>query len=80
MEGNNWRVLMIAKVGIVQHIMKQVSKSIYELQTNINVEDAEISKKYFSEVSSLKMRENFSLDIAKSIYRKNSISIKQRRI
>ena len=52
-----WRVLMIAKVGIVQHIMKQVSKSIYELQTNINVEDAEISKKYFSEVSSLKMRE-----------------------
>ena len=72
MEGNNWRVLMIAKVGIVQHIMKQVSKSIYELQTNINVEDAEISKKYFSEVSSLKMRENFSLDIAKSIYEKTA--------
>lgn len=47
MEGNNWRVLMIAKVGIVQHIMKQVSKSIYELQTNINVEDAEISKNIF---------------------------------
>lgn len=72
MEGNNWRVLMIAKVGIVQHIMKQVSKAIYELQNNVDVEDAEISKRYFSEVSSLKMRENFSLDIVKSIYEKTA--------
>lgn len=72
MEGNNWRVLMIAKVGIVQHILKQVSKSIYELQTNVNVEDAEIAKRHFSEVNSLKMRENFSLDIVKSIYEKTA--------
>lgn len=72
MEGNNWRVLMIAKVGIVQHIMKQVSKAIYELQNNVDIEDAEISKRYFSEVSSLKMRENFSLDIVKSIYEKTA--------
>lgn len=72
MEGNNWRVLMIAKVGIVQHILKQVSKSIYELQTNVSIEDAEIAKRHFSEVKSLKMRENFSLDIVKSIYEKTA--------
>ena len=72
MEGNNWRILMLLKGAIVQHIMKQVSKSIYELQNNIDVEDAEISKKYFSEVLSLKMRENFSLEIAKSIYEKTA--------
>lgn len=72
MEGNNWRVLMIAKVGIVQHILKQVSKSIYELQTNVDVEDAEIAKRHFSEANSLKMRENFSLDIVKSIYEKTA--------
>ena len=72
MEGNNWRVLMIAKVGIVQHILKQVSKSIYELQNNVEVENAEIIKRYFAEVQSLKMRDNFSLDITKSIYEKTA--------
>ena len=72
MEGNNWRVLMLAKIGIVEHIMKQVSKAIYELQNNINIEEAEIVKKHFSDISSLKMRENFSLDIAKSIYEKTA--------
>lgn len=72
MEGNNWRILMLLKGAIVQHIMKQVSKSIYELQNNIDVEEAEVSKKYFSAVSSLKMRENFSLDIKKSIYEKTA--------
>lgn len=72
MKGNNWRILMLLKGAIVQHIMKQVSKSIYELQNSVDIEEAEISKKYFSEVSSLKMRENFSLDITKSIYEKTA--------
>ena len=72
MEGNNWRILMLLKGAIVQHILKQVSKSIYELQNSVDIKDAEISKKYFSEVLSLKMRENFSLDIAKSIYEKTA--------
>lgn len=30
-EGNNWRVLMIARVGILEHIMKEVSQSIYDI-------------------------------------------------
>lgn len=72
MEGNNWRILMLLKGAIVQHIMKQVSKSIYELQNSVDIEDAEISKRYFSEVGNLKMRENFSLDITKSIYEKTA--------
>lgn len=72
MDGNNWRILMLLKGAIVQHIMKQVSKSIYELQNNIDIEEAEVSKKYFSAISSLKMRENFSLDIKKSIYEKTA--------
>jgi type III restriction enzyme len=67
---NNWRVLMIAKVGIVQHIMKQISKALYEMHTNISIEEAEVRKRYFSEVAELKMRENFSLNITKTIYEK----------
>lgn len=72
LEGNNWRVLMVSKIGIVQHIMKEVSKSIYEMHTSIKVEEAVINKKYFSEVTELKMRENFALDITKSIYEKTA--------
>jgi type III restriction enzyme len=68
--GNNWRVLMVAKSGIVEHIMRELSKTIYAMQNNVNVEDAVISKRWFSEIPNLKIRENFSLDIVKSIYEK----------
>ena len=72
MQNNNWRALMLVKGGIIEHIMKQVSKSIYELQNSISVEEAVVIKRYFSEVDNLKMRENFSLDLAKSIYEKTA--------
>ena len=69
---NNWRVLMIAKVGIIEYIMKEVSQLIYEMQNNIDVTKAVISKNYFSQVETLKMRENFALNIQKSIYEKTA--------
>ena len=71
-EGNNWRVLMISRVGILEHIMKEISQSIYDMQNNIDVIDATVKKEYFSSVSTLKMRENFSLNIRKSIYEKTA--------
>lgn len=71
-EGNNWRVLMISRVGILEHIMKEISQSIYDMQNNIDVIDATVKKEYFSSVPTLKMRENFSLNIRKSIYEKTA--------
>lgn len=68
LKNNNWRILMINKVGITQHIFKQINEFLYNAQQNINVKQAEIQKEYFSQVSELKMRENFTLDISKSIY------------
>lgn len=67
---NNWRVLLISKAGITEHIIKEVSQIIYDMQNNINVEEALVIKKYFSEVESMKMRENFSLDFTKTIYQR----------
>ncbi len=72
MVDNNWRILMISKVGIVQHIMKEVSQAIYDMQNNIKVEEAIVQKEYFSQVNSLKMRENFALEISKSPYAKTA--------
>ncbi|MBQ2983501.1 MAG: DEAD/DEAH box helicase family protein [Candidatus Gastranaerophilales bacterium] len=69
---NNWRVLLVAKVGILEHIMKEISKSIYDMQNSIEISEATVMKKYFSEVDKIKMRENFALDIQKSIYEKTA--------
>lgn len=67
---NNWRVLMLSKAGIVEHIIKEASKLIYELQNSVDVSEAKVIKRYFSEVRKLRMRENFALDIIKTIYEK----------
>jgi len=65
---DNWRVLLLSRAGIVEHIVKQVSKTIYDMQNNVKVEDAVVIKKQFSEVEELKMRENFSIEVARAIY------------
>jgi len=65
---DNWRVLLLSQAGITQHIIKEVSKIIYDMKNNVNVAEALVIKKYFSEVAELKMRENYSLELIKTIY------------
>ncbi len=69
-EDNNWRVLLLAQAGIVEHIIKEISKSIYELQNSVDVSEAIVIKRYFSEVPKLRMREKYCLDLEKTIYEK----------
>ncbi len=61
---------MLLNGEIINHIRNQIIKSVYELQNSVSVEDAEVVKHYFSEVKTLKIRKNFSLNIQKSIYEK----------
>lgn len=70
LEGNNWRILMISGAGIVEHIVRELSNAVYQMQTDSDVNEAIVEKRYFSETSKLTMRENFSLDIKKSIYKR----------
>jgi type III restriction enzyme len=70
LEDNNWRILLLSESKLIYHLIKNVSKAIYDLQNNVDVTEAKVMKRYFSEVSELKMRENFSLDVAKAIYEK----------
>lgn len=67
---NNWKVLLLKNGILTQHIVKEIGKVIYEMQTNINIEEASVDKKYFSLVSELRMRSNYSIDIVKTIYEK----------
>lgn len=67
---SNWRVLLLSKAGITEHIIKEVSQTIYDMQNNINIDEAIVIKKYFSEIESMRMRDNFSLGISKTIYQR----------
>ena len=68
LKDNNWRILLLTESKIVEHIVKNVAKKIYELQNNVDVNQAKIEKRYFSELEELKIRETFSINVAKTIY------------
>ena len=61
-------VLLLTKSGIVEHIIKEISKAIYEMQNNVEISEAVVLRKYFSEIDTMKIRENYSVEVSKSIY------------
>ncbi len=72
LNGEDWKILMLHKEHITQHILREINQFIIESQNNIDVREAVVQKEYFSSVASLKMRENFCLNLAKSIYEKTA--------
>jgi type III restriction enzyme len=70
LENNNWRVLILSKTTIVEHVMRELSTAVYEMQTHIDASEAVVEKRYFSEVTTMAGRKNYSLNIVKSIYKK----------
>jgi type III restriction enzyme len=70
LEDNNWRVLLLTESKIIQHIVRNVAKSIYDLQNSLKISEAKIIKKYFSDLTEIKMRETYAIDVAKTIYPK----------
>jgi len=70
LKDNNWRILLLTESKIIQHIVKNVAKSIYDLQNNLKVSEATIVRKYFSELEEIRIREKFAINVAKTIYPK----------
>ena len=67
-EKSKWKILL-AKNGLVtNHIVKEIAKCIYEMQSVSFVSEPMIEKYWFSMVRELKMRERYALDITKTIY------------
>ena len=67
---NNWKILILTQERIIQHIVKNISQVIYDLQNKLEVVDAKIFKKYFSEIKEIKIRETYAVNVAKTIYPK----------
>ncbi len=67
---NNWKLLLLTESRITEHIIRNISKSIYDLQNKLDIAEAKIVKRYFSEVTELKGREEYCVKVSKSIYPK----------
>jgi len=67
----NWKILL-TRTGLLEHIVKEFSKVIFKMQNSINISEAVVVKKYFSDIDELKMREKYCLDIVKTIYQRQS--------
>lgn len=67
---NNWRILLLTESRITEHIIRNISKSIYDLQNKLDIKEAKIVKRYFSEVDVLIGREEYCVKVSKSIYPK----------
>src|SRR3989344_2080663 len=65
---NNWKILLLKNGLITNHVVKEIGKAIFEMQQSVQPTEAKISQNYFSEIGELRMRENFSLPIVKTIY------------
>ena len=70
LKDNNWRVLLLTESRIIQHIVKNVAKTIYDLQNSLKINEAKIFKRYLSEITEMKIRETYPIDVAKTIYLK----------
>lgn len=68
MEDENWRILLMSENSVVKFIIKQISRCIHDIHTNVDVTDAIIEQYKFSMVNGLRMRENYSMEVTKCIY------------
>lgn len=71
-EDENWRILLLKTGGVSEHIIKEISKIVYESQQTTVTDDAQIQKIAFSSVDSLRVRENYSIELQKTIYERTA--------
>lgn len=65
---NGWKILLAQNGVVTQHIIKEAAMAIFRMQNNISTTEAAVDKLYFSQVKTMRMRENYSLELRKTIY------------
>ncbi|MEK7069034.1 MAG: DEAD/DEAH box helicase family protein [Patescibacteria group bacterium] len=65
---NNWKILLLKNGLVTEHIVKEIGKAVFAMQQSVEPTEAKVEKISFSTVSELRMRENFSLPITKTMY------------
>jgi len=65
---DNWKVLLLRNSIVTQHIIAQMEQVLFRMQSDISATDAVVEKRWFSEVPDLRVREDYSVPIRKTIY------------
>ena len=63
---------MLKNANITNFITNEINRLIYNMQNSTSISKPIVNKNYFSKVDSLNMRENFALNLQKTIYEKTS--------
>ncbi|TSC54327.1 MAG: type III restriction-modification enzyme,helicase subunit, partial [Parcubacteria group bacterium LiPW_30] len=66
----NWRVLLVEHVA--NHIIKELAVAVLKMQETAVLDTSEVLYRNVSEVTQLRMRDDFALDTAKTIYEKTA--------
>lgn len=69
-ENNNWKILLSADGCVSSHILSVLNKLIFDMQRSTIKKNTLSEKVWFSSVPSLKMRENYSFEVIKTIYKR----------
>lgn len=68
LEGENWRVLLIEPVA--NHVIKELASAVMKMQETEIIDNSEVIIRKTSEVSKIRMREDYSIKTSKTIYNK----------
>lgn len=68
MNGNDWKILLSKNGLVTEHIIKEVAKAINNISLDIKASESEVTYITFSSVKTLRMREQYSQELVKTIY------------
>ena len=66
--GSDWKILLSKDAIVTKHIIEEMARAIFNLQSKIMTTDAQVVHTLFSSVAEIKMRESFSIETHKTIY------------
>lgn len=70
--GNDWKILLSREAVVTKHIIEEMARAIFHMQERILTTDAEVLHTKFSSVAELKMREAYSIETHKTIYKRQA--------
>ena len=66
--GNDWKILLAQNGVVTQHIVKVMATALYNLHKQVQTTEAVVEETWFSSVEKIPMREQYSLELQKTIY------------
>ncbi|MCR4660334.1 MAG: DEAD/DEAH box helicase family protein [Bacteroidales bacterium] len=66
--GNDWKILLAQNGAVTQHIVKVMAAALYDMQQQVQTTEAEVEETCFSSVAKIPVREQYSLELQKTIY------------